>query len=109
MAEFIEMVTIGAIMTILFFGAWHIPFLTTAILLGWFDFLGTTGSNLIVLLIQVGVFFAKVIFFIWLQMTIRWTLPRFRYDQIMKLGWKILLPLSLANILITGIVILVLN
>jgi len=55
------------------------------------------------------VFFAKVIFFIWLQMTIRWTLPRFRYDQIMKLGWKILLPLSLANILITGIVILVLN
>jgi NADH-quinone oxidoreductase subunit H len=109
MAEFIEMVTIGAIMTILFFGAWHIPFLTTATLLGWFDFLGTTGSNLIVMLIQVGVFFAKVIFFIWLQMTIRWTLPRFRYDQIMKLGWKILLPLSLANILITGIVILVLN
>jgi len=39
-------------------------------------------------------------------MTIRWTLPRFRYDQIMKLGWKILLPLSLANILITGLVIL---
>ena len=109
MAEFIEMVTIGAIMTILFFGAWHIPFLTTATLLGWFDFLGTTGSNLIVMMIQVGVFFTKIIFFIWLQMTIRWTLPRFRYDQIMKLGWKILLPLSLANILITGIVILVLN
>ena len=61
------------------------------------------------MLIQVGVFFSKVVFFIWLQMTIRWTLPRFRYDQIMKLGWKILLPLSLANILVTGIVILVLN
>ena len=109
MSEFIEMVTIGAIMTILFFGAWHIPFLTTATLLGWFDFLGTTGSNILVMLIQVGVFFSKVVFFIWLQMTIRWTLPRFRYDQIMKLGWKILLPLSLANILVTGIVILVLN
>ena len=109
MSEFIEMVTIGAIMTILFFGAWHIPFLTTTTLLGWFDFLGTTGSNILVMLIQVGVFFSKVVFFIWLQMTIRWTLPRFRYDQIMKLGWKILLPLSLANILVTGIVILVLK
>ena len=109
MAEFVEMVTIGAIMTILFFGAWHIPFLTTATLLSWFDFLGTTGSNLVVMLIQVGVFFAKVVFFIYLQMIIRWTLPRFRYDQIMKLGWKILLPLSLANILVTGLVILALN
>ena len=109
MAEFVEMVTIGAIMTILFLGAWHIPFLTTATLLSWFDFLGTTGSNLVVLLIHVGVLFAKVVFFIYLQMIIRWTLPRFRYDQIMKLGWKILLPLSLANILVTGLVILALN
>ena len=109
MAEFVEMVTIGAIMTILFFGAWHIPFLTTATLLSWFDFLSTTGSNLVVMLIHVGVFFAKVVFFIYLQMIIRWTLPRFRYDQIMKLGWKILLPLSLANIFVTGLVILALN
>jgi NADH-quinone oxidoreductase subunit H len=109
MAEFIEMVTIGAIMTILFLGAWHIPFLTTATLLSWFDFLGTTGSNLVVMLIHVGVFFGKVVFFIYLQMIIRWTLPRFRYDQIMKLGWKILLPLSLANILVTGLVILALE
>ena len=109
MAEFIEMVTIGAIMTILFLGAWHIPFLSSATLLSWFDFLGTTGSNLILMMIHVGVFFAKVVFFIYLQMIIRWTLPRFRYDQIMKLGWKILLPLSLANILVTGLVILALN
>ena len=103
------MVTLGAIMSFLFFGAWDIPFLTTVTLLSWFDFLGTTGSNILVMLIQVGVFFSKVVFFIWLQMTIRWTLPRFRYDQIMKLGWKILLPLSLANILVTGIFILVLK
>ena len=109
MAEFVEMVTIGAIMTILFLGAWHIPFLSSATLLSWFDFLGTTGSNLVLMLIHVGVFFAKVVFFIYLQMIIRWTLPRFRYDQIMKLGWKILLPLSLANILVTGLVILALN
>ena len=109
MAEFIEIVTIGAIMTILFLVAWHIPFLSSATLLSWFDFLGTTGSNLVLMLIHVGVFFAKVVFFIYLQMIIRLTLPRFRYDQIMKLGWKILLPLSLANILVTGLVILALN
>ena len=109
MAEFIEMVTIGALMTILFFGAWQIPFLSTATLLSLFEFLGTTGANIVVMLLHIGVFFAKVVFFIWLQMTIRWTLPRFRYDQIMKLGWKILLPLSLANILVTGIVILALR
>ncbi len=109
MAEFIEMVTIGAIITILFFGAWHIPFLTTATLLSIFDFLGDSGANLVVMLIHVGVFFGKVTFFIFVQMVIRWTLPRFRYDQIMKLGWKILLPLSLANVVVTGIVILALN
>ncbi len=106
MAEFIEMVTIGAIVTILFFGAWHIPFVSTATLLSIFDFLGDTGSNLVVMLLHVGVFFAKVIFFLFIQMVIRWTLPRFRYDQIMKLGWKILLPLSLANVVVTGVVIL---
>ena len=109
MSEFIEMVTIGAIVTILFFGAWHIPFLPSATLLSWLDFLGTNWANVVLMLIHMGVFWAKVVFFIWFQMTIRWTLPRFRYDQIMKLGWKILLPLSLANILVTGIVILIVN
>ena len=109
MSEFIEMVTIGAIVTILFFGAWHIPFLSSAVLLSWLDFLGTNWATLALMLIHIGVFFAKVIFFIWFQMTIRWTLPRFRYDQIMKLGWKILLPLSLANILVTGLVILAIH
>lgn len=106
MAEFIEMVTISAIVTILFLGAWHVPFLTTATLLSFFDFLGTTGANIVVMVFNVAVFWIKVVFFLWVQMTIRWTLPRFRYDQIMKLGWKILLPLSLANIMVTGIILL---
>jgi NADH-quinone oxidoreductase subunit H len=109
MAEFIEMVTISALVTILFFGAWHFPFVSTAQLLSLFDFLGATGSNFAVMLFHLGVYFSKVVFFIWLQMSIRWTLPRFRYDQIMKLGWKILLPLSLVNIVVTGIVILALK
>ena len=107
MAEFIEMVTIGAIITILFFGGWHLPFITTAGLLSAFDFLGSSGANIVVMFLHIGVFFAKVVIMIWLQMTIRWTLPRFRYDQIMKLGWKILLPLSLANVVVTGIVMLI--
>lgn len=106
MAEFIEMVTIAALVTILFFGGWNFPFISTATLLSVFEFLGATGANLVAMLFHVGVFFAKVVFFIWFQMTIRWTLPRFRYDQIMKLGWKILLPLSLANIVVTGLVLL---
>ena len=115
MAEFLEVVTISAIVTILFFGGWHVPFMSTELIrdqilpaiLGVFSKSpGDTLVNVLLMLIHVGVFWLKVIFFIWIQMTIRWTLPRFRYDQIMKLGWTILLPLSLANIVITGIVIL---
>jgi NADH-quinone oxidoreductase subunit H len=106
MAEFIEMVTIGAIVTLLFFGGWHFPFITTATIISAFDFLGTSGGNIIAMFFHIGVFFAKVSILIWLQMTIRWTLPRFRYDQIMRLGWKILLPLSLANVVVTGIIML---
>ena len=52
-------------------------------------------------------FMLKVLAMIWLQMAIRWTLPRFRYDQVMDLCWKILLPLSIANILVTALVLLV--
>ena len=114
MAEFLEVVTISAIVTVLFFGGWHIPFLSTELILAiltkilgvFFSSSTESPANSFLMLIHIGVFWAKVFFFIWLQMTIRWTLPRFRYDQIMKLGWTILLPLSLANILITGTVIL---
>jgi len=63
----------------------------------------------IVALIQLGVFTTKVAALCWLQLTVRWTLPRFRYDQLMRLGWKMLLPLSLANIFVTGFVILLLQ
>jgi NADH-quinone oxidoreductase subunit H len=108
MAEFIEIVVISAVVATLFLGGWQIPWL-------WPDgFHIPFGSTVIALpsivisLIGVGAFLTKVVVLIWLQMTIRWTLPRFRYDQIMKLGWKILLPLSLVNILVTGALILLL-
>lgn len=107
MGEFLEIVTIAGIMTTLFFGAWHLPFVTDQMLLNFFSFAGPNGSAILAMLVNVGTFYAKLIFFIWLQMTIRWTLPRFRYDQVMRLGWKMILPISLLNIFITGIVLLV--
>ena len=106
MGEFLEIVTISGIVTTLFFGAWHLPFVSDAKLLEIFAFAGPNGASLLAMLTGVATFFAKVIFFIWLQMTIRWTLPRFRYDQVMRLCWKMILPLSLLNIFITGLVFL---
>jgi NADH-quinone oxidoreductase subunit H len=53
----------------------------------------------------VGAFALKVVFFCWLQILLRWSVPRFRYDQVMRLGWKMLLPLALVNIIITAVVI----
>ena len=58
------------------------------------------------MILHVATFMLKVVVMIWLQMLLRWTLPRFRYDQVMDLCWKIILPLSIANILVTGVVIL---
>ena len=106
MGEFLEIVTIAGIMTTMFFGAWHLPFVTDKMLLSIFHFAGPNGSNILAMLVNVGTFYVKLIFFIWLQMTIRWTLPRFRYDQVMRLGWKMILPISLINIFITGIIVL---
>ena len=58
---------------------------------------------------QVSSFILKVCFFCWLFMTIRWTLPRFRYDQLMRLGWKILFPISIVNVLVTGAILVFLR
>jgi NADH-quinone oxidoreductase subunit H len=107
MGEFLEIVTISALITTLFFGAWHLPFVSDTMLLHFFRFAGSNGAAVLAILVNVMTFFAKVIFFIWLQMTIRWTLPRFRYDQIMRLGWKMFLPIALINIFVTGLVMLV--
>ena len=60
-------------------------------------------------LLGVLAFFGKVLVVCFVQVFVRWTLPRFRYDQLMKLGWRVLLPLSLANVLVTGVVWLLLD
>jgi len=66
---------------------------------------GPGGASLFATIVQVLAFVAKVIFFSWFFIWVRWTLPRFRYDQLMALGWKLMLPLSLANLVITAVVI----
>jgi len=104
LADFIEVVVVAALVTVLFFGGWQVPYL----LADGFHLPGGTHWGLTPLavgLIQVGAFCVKLFFFCWLQLTIRWTLPRFRYDQLMRLGWQFLLPLSIANILVTGIIL----
>jgi NADH-quinone oxidoreductase subunit H len=82
LAEYINMVTVSAVATDLFLGGWHGPFLPES--LGWIWFL-----------IKVG---ALLFFYVWM----RWTLPRYRYDQLMRFGWKVLLPVSVVNLLVTA-------
>ncbi len=85
-AEYSNMVTASALMATLFFGGWDIPFTAWDNAAPW-SVLKTVATGL--------AFFAKTAFFIFVYIWVRWTLPRFRYDQLMALGWKILLPLSL--------------
>jgi len=82
LAEYINMVTVSAVATDLFLGGWHGPFLPES--LGWIWFL-----------VKVG---ALLFFYVWM----RWTLPRYRYDQLMSFGWKILLPVAVVNLLVTA-------
>jgi NADH-quinone oxidoreductase subunit H len=109
-AEYIAMVSAGAVMAAIFLGGWDLPFLQRD---GIFVAIGDTVlwaqelAHPAVIAIGFLGFIFKVLFMCWLQLSIRWTLPRFRYDQVMRLGWRVLLPLSLGNILITGLVILV--
>ena len=102
--EFAEIVTAAGLMTTLFFGAWQIPYLMRD------GFHFPWGGvwllpQLAVAALQVAAFTLKVVFFCWLQILLRWSVPRFRYDQVMRLGWKMLLPLALLNVMITAIVI----
>ena len=110
MGELVEVVVISGLMTAIFLGGWSIPWLSDVELIGGLaGYFGPNLANVLAMLVHVGVFFGKVFAMIFFQMLIRWSMPRFRYDQVMNLGWKILLPLSLANILVTGLVILIID
>jgi NADH-quinone oxidoreductase subunit H len=108
MGEFIEVIVLSALAATLFFGGYDLPFLERNGFM--VEAFGATYAAEIphaaVIGLQMLTFTVKVAVLIWFQLMIRWTLPRFRYDQIMAVCWKYLLPLSLLNILVTGIVIL---
>jgi len=99
-AEYINMFVSSAVMATLYFGGYNYPGMDyMATLLGptWAPLFGT------------AILFAKIFFFIFFFMWVRWTIPRFRYDQLMNLGWKGLIPLAIANIIITGVVIAIIE
>jgi NADH-quinone oxidoreductase subunit H len=97
-AEYINMFVSSVIMATLFFGGYDIPFVNEA----------NHSANVMAILGVMALMF-KVVCFIFLFMWVRWTIPRFRYDQLMHMGWRILLPLALFNMLVTGAVILYFN
>jgi len=106
MSDFVEVVLVAALVTTLFFGGWQVPYLGRE---GFHFPWGSTIAlpSLVVAILQIISFSVKLIFFTWLQIVIRWTLPRFRYDQLMRLGWKGLLPASLLNVVVSAAVVLV--
>jgi len=107
MSEFIEVVVIAGLITALFLGGWSIPYLSTQTIVGSIGPVFNEGfANGLAIILHFATFMLKVVVMIWVQMLLRWTLPRFRYDQVMDLCWKIILPLSIANIFVTGFVIL---
>ncbi|MBI2217120.1 MAG: NADH-quinone oxidoreductase subunit H [Candidatus Rokubacteria bacterium] len=108
MADLLETIVIAGLTTALFLGGWQVPYLTAeGFRFPWGAALGLPYG--LVVLMQVGAFVIKVSVMIFVLMLIRWTLPRFRYDQAMRLGWLGLFPLSVLNIVLTGIVVLLLG
>jgi NADH-quinone oxidoreductase subunit H len=105
LSEYAALITMSAFITTLFFGGWDVP-LTT-----WDERVATTWSLEAVLRFGVTnvVFLLKTLFFVWVFIWVRWTLPRFRYDQLMFLGWKVLLPLGLGYIVVIATTILLLE
>jgi NADH-quinone oxidoreductase subunit H len=97
-AEYINMFIASAVISTLYFGGYNFPFMNDMGL----------SSNAIAIL-GVVFLFAKIFFFIFFFMWIRWTIPRFRYDQLMRLGWTVLIPLAIFNILLTGAIIFATN
>jgi NADH-quinone oxidoreductase subunit H len=96
-AEYANMVTASSLMATLFFGGWDVPFTKV-------DNLGGAPGWMVFL--SIAIYLAKVMFFLFFFMWIRWTLPRFRYDQLMSLGWKVMLPMALAYIVVVAALIL---
>ncbi len=105
MSDFVEVVLVAALVTTFFLGGWQLPGLDHAgLTLPW----GARVAlpSLLVAVLQITAFAVKLVLLTFFQIVVRWTLPRFRYDQLMHLGWKGLLPLALANVMLTAAVVL---
>ena len=102
-AEYSHMLIGSGVFVLLFLGGWNpLPWLPLATFAGW---LGLAGNPLVVGALSIVIFLSKVLFFVFLFMWVRWTVPRFRYDQVMKLGWQKLLPLAIGNLIFYALVI----
>jgi NADH-quinone oxidoreductase subunit H len=110
LSEYAAVVFIAGLTSVMFLGGWQVPFLYAD---GFhFGGISTTGADIplpyiAVVGMRILSMCIKIIVLCWLQFMMRWTLPRFRYDQVMILGWKILLPLSLANLFVTALILLI--
>jgi NADH-quinone oxidoreductase subunit H len=104
MTDFAEVLLVSVLIVTFFFGGWQVPWLAR----DGFHFPGGGHlglPNIVVALLQFVAFWVKVVIFCLFQILIRWTLPRFRYDQLMRLGWKGLVPLGLINLVVTAFVV----
>src|SRR3989440_7423462 len=97
MAEYTAMVVVTAIATTLYLGGWYFPFV--------YRFTEANGYHTLYVIISLFVFLAKLTLLLYLYFWLRWTFPRFRYDQLMDIGWKWLIPTALVNIVLTGIAV----
>lgn len=98
LAEYTNMITSSAVITTLFLGGWHLPYVE-----------GLQLSPFTLSVLQVLSFCGKVALVLLFFIVVRWTIPRFRYDQLMDLGWKFMLPLTIANVLVTGLILLLMQ
>ncbi len=104
LTDFLETILVASLTTTLFFGGWQVPYLMPdGFHFPWGGVL--LVPNLVYVLLGVASFSIKVILFCFLFMQLRWTLPRFRYDQLMSLGWKGLFPIAVVNVVVTAVVL----
>ena len=110
-AEYSHMLIGSGVFTLLFLGGWNpLPWVPLETVVGWLAHLSPVLSHPIAVgLLSIGIFMGKVLFFMFVFMWVRWTVPRFRYDQVMKLGWQKLLPLAIGNLIFYAIVIAILQ
>jgi NADH-quinone oxidoreductase subunit H len=96
LSEYANMIIASALIVTLYLGGWHIPYIETLGLPAW-----------LLAILQIGAFVFKLVFLLFLFIWVRWSIPRFRYDQLMNLGWKVMFPLSLINIVWVAVLIMV--